>query len=98
MSTFITTVGETQTGAFLLKWQKLLDNAKYLSSEHRHKEKEYGISWRTAFKTILRSEFERPGTFDENNSYQKVWEEKYRIEYAQLDQMESISIIFQFEY
>ena len=37
-------------------WDKVLDNAKYLGVEHRYKEKEYGIKWRTAFKEVLEKE------------------------------------------
>ena len=32
----------------------MIDNARYLGVEHRHKEKEYGIKWRTAFKEELK--------------------------------------------
>ncbi len=35
------------------KWAKLIDNARYLGVEHIHKEKEYGIKWRTVFKVEL---------------------------------------------
>ena len=31
----------------------LLDNATYMPCEHIQKEKEYGITWRTAFKEEL---------------------------------------------
>ena len=31
----------------------------YLSTEHRYKEKEYGISWRTAYKTFVATEFKK---------------------------------------
>ena len=31
----------------------LLDNATFMPSEHIQKEKEYGITWRTAFKKEL---------------------------------------------
>jgi len=36
----------------------VIDNARYLGVEHRHKEKEYGIKWRTAFKGELQTEYE----------------------------------------
>eukprot|EP00347_Sterkiella_histriomuscorum_P000466 403375749 len=32
------------------QWKKLNNQARYLSSEHDQKEKEYGIAWRSAFK------------------------------------------------
>ena len=32
------------------RWARVIDNARYLGVEYRHKEKEYGIKWRTAFK------------------------------------------------
>ena len=35
------------------KWNKLYDKARYLKSEHDLKEKEYGIPWRSAYKTAL---------------------------------------------
>ena len=34
-----------------------MDNARYLEVEHRHKEKEYGIKWRAAYKLVLEKEF-----------------------------------------
>ena len=36
-----------------------MDNAKYLGVEHKHKEKEYGIPWRTAYKYELEKHFEK---------------------------------------
>ena len=36
--------------AQIFTWDKVLDNAKYLGVENRHKEKEYGLKWRAAFK------------------------------------------------
>ena len=41
----------------ILKWDKVIDNARYLGVEHRHKEKEYGIKWRTAYKGELEKVF-----------------------------------------
>ena len=35
------------------RWATVVDNIKYLDVEHRHKEKEYGIKWRAAFKLEL---------------------------------------------
>lgn len=43
----------TKVLAQLEKWDSLIDNARYLGVEHRHKEKEYGIKWRTAYKEEL---------------------------------------------
>ena len=40
-------------------WDKCLDNAKYLGVEYRHKEKEYGIKWRAAYKRVLRKETDK---------------------------------------
>ncbi len=40
------------------KWEALYDNAKYLGCEHRHKEKEYGLKWRQAYKVKLQDQFE----------------------------------------
>ena len=47
---------------------------RYLGVEHRHKEKEYGIKSRAAYKTVMREEYEKfskkygnpldDGTFD----------------------------------
>ena len=45
--------------AFTERWAKVTDNARYLSVEHRHKEKEYGIKWRTAFKGQLEIEYDK---------------------------------------
>ena len=39
-------------------WDKVVDNARYLGVEHRHKEKEYGIKWRTAFKSEMKTVFD----------------------------------------
>tara|TARA_B110000285_G_C14591812_1_gene366742 strand:- start:324 stop:479 length:156 start_codon:yes stop_codon:yes gene_type:complete len=44
---------DPKTNALLLKWDKVMDNAKYLGDEHRYKEKEYGIKWRSAYKNIM---------------------------------------------
>ena len=41
------------------RWAKVADNARYLSVEHRHKEKEYGIKWRTTFKIELEKEYDK---------------------------------------
>ena len=35
------------------RWATVVDNVRYLDVEHRHKEKEYGIKWRAAFKAEL---------------------------------------------
>ena len=35
------------------RWAKVLDNARYLGVEHRYKEKEYGLLWRTDYKHAL---------------------------------------------
>ena len=37
----------------MLRYITLLDNATFMPSEHIQKEKEYGITWRTAFKAEL---------------------------------------------
>ena len=37
------------------QWSKIFDKAKYLKSEHDLKEKEYGIPWRSAYKTVILS-------------------------------------------
>lgn len=34
----------------MFRYITLLDNATFMPSEHIQKEKEYGITWRTAFK------------------------------------------------
>ena len=41
------------------RWAKVTDNARYLSVEHRHKEKEYGIKWRSTFKLELEKEYDK---------------------------------------
>ena len=41
---------------FANRWSKAVDNFRYLDVEHRHKEKEYGVSWRTEFKFELTQE------------------------------------------
>ena len=59
---YITAVNDGETSvinSLMLKWDKLRDNAVYLSTEHRYKEKEYGISWRTAYKTFVETEFKK---------------------------------------
>ena len=40
------------------RWGKIIDNCRYLDVEHRHKEKEYGIKWRTAFKIELEKQYD----------------------------------------
>ena len=40
------------------RWATVVDNVRYLEVEHRHKEKEYGIKWRTAFKQELDKSYE----------------------------------------
>ena len=37
----------------MFRYITLLDNATFMPSEHIQKEKEYGITWRTAFKNEL---------------------------------------------
>ena len=32
------------------RWNKLVNDAKYLTPEHHQKEREYGIVWRSHFK------------------------------------------------
>ena len=41
------------------RWARVMDNASYIGVEHRHKEKEYGIKWRTAFKSQLHKETDK---------------------------------------
>ena len=48
-----------QIEAQIFTWDKVLDNAKYLGVEHRHKEKEYGLKWRAAFKIQLQKETDK---------------------------------------
>ena len=43
----------------IYQWDKVLDNARYLGVEHRHKEKEYGIKWRETFKIELDKEYSK---------------------------------------
>ena len=40
------------------RWATVVDNVRYLNVEYRHKEKEYGIKWRTAFKAELDKTFQ----------------------------------------
>ena len=40
------------------RWATVIDNVRYLDVEHRHKEKEYGIKWRAAFKSELEKIFQ----------------------------------------
>ena len=35
------------------RWKQTRKKAEYLKSEHNQKEKEYGISWRSAYKAII---------------------------------------------
>ena len=49
---------ETKMMENVVRWAKVADNARYLSVEHRHKEKEYGIKWREAYKLELKKEEE----------------------------------------
>ena len=44
---------EKKMKAQIERWAHVVDNARYLAVEHKHKEKEYGIKWRTAFKGEL---------------------------------------------
>ena len=41
------------------RWARVIDNVRYLEVEHRHKEKEYGIKWRTAYKIELEKELDK---------------------------------------
>ena len=50
---------EKKMNALAERWAKVTDNSRYLSIEHRHKEKEYGIKWRTAFKGELEKEYDK---------------------------------------
>ena len=62
MTTFnLTNVGskDPRIDELMLKWNKLMDNAKNLGSEHRYKEKEYGIKWRCAYEMIMQDEYEQ---------------------------------------
>ena len=45
--------------AMAVRWAKVIDNARYLGVEHKHKEKEYGIKWRSAFKIELEKEADK---------------------------------------
>ena len=45
-------IEENKDSVFYI-WTKLYDKARYLKSEHDLKEKEYGIPWRTAYKTAV---------------------------------------------
>ena len=49
---------EKKMNAYHERWGKIIDNARYLDVEHRHKEKEYGIKWRSAFKVELEKQFD----------------------------------------
>ena len=44
---------QDQLDDFAGRWSRCVDNFRYLDVEHRHKEKEYGVSWRTEFKFEL---------------------------------------------
>ena len=44
---------DPKTNELLIKWDKVWDNAKYLGTEHKFKEKEYGIKWRSAYKVYM---------------------------------------------
>jgi hypothetical protein len=50
---------DPRTNDLMLKWDKLMDNACYLGNEHKYKEKEYGIAWRSAYKIIMGQEYEK---------------------------------------
>ena len=41
------------------RWARVIDNARYLSVEHLHKEKEYGIKWRAQYKVELEKEVDK---------------------------------------
>ena len=36
------------------RWARVIDSARYLGEEHRHKEKEFGLLWRDAYKKELK--------------------------------------------
>ena len=50
---------EEQMADFALRWGKIIDNFRYMSIEHKHKEKEYGIRWRTQFKTYVNEQYNK---------------------------------------
>ena len=50
---------EEKMNAMHERWGRIIDNARYLDVEHRHKEKEYGIKWRTAFKHELEKQHDQ---------------------------------------
>ena len=56
---YITAINEKvpAIAEMVLKWDKLMDNAKYLFTEYMYKEKEYGFLWRAAYKTFMEVEF-----------------------------------------
>ena len=41
------------------RWSKVVDNFRYIDFEYRHKEKEFGVSWRTEFKLELDAEYNK---------------------------------------
>ena len=47
---------KSKTQQIVRKWDVLFDNAKYLGCEH--KEKEYGLKWRAAYKIKLQDQYE----------------------------------------
>ena len=38
------------------RWARVIDNVRYIGCEHRFKEKEYGIKWRTIYYNELNNE------------------------------------------
>ena len=50
---------DPKVNELLIKWDKVMDNAKYLGYEHRYKEKEYGIKWRSAYKRVMNAECDK---------------------------------------
>lgn len=57
------------------RWAKTVDNSRYLQVEHKFKEKEYGIKWRTAFELRLEDQYlilvEKFGNPCENDEFEK---------------------------
>ena len=57
------------------RWATVVDNVRYLEVEHRHKEKEYGIKWRTAFKEELDKSYEElVGKYGNPLEQKKSWD------------------------
>ena len=57
------------------RWCTVVDNARSLNVEYRHKEKEYGIKWRTAFKVELEKSYnEMTGKYGNPLENKKSWD------------------------